>query len=138
MPTLNSNQGYSLQAQSIFIKYAFLPNDNSNINLYQQIINYPPFVVYIPNVWAEGFQQNYRILENKSGCNEIAVGIKKTFQNYHHYTVMCRGSLESCRKLEAMLTPFINPDIDNKVPFSEMKNRKNRAMQNVLQNLFPS
>uniref|UniRef100_A0AC35FR66 RNA-dependent RNA polymerase n=1 Tax=Panagrolaimus sp. PS1159 TaxID=55785 RepID=A0AC35FR66_9BILA len=136
LPTLNRNQNYSLQIQSVFIKYAFLPNDKSNINLFQQIINYPPFVVYIPNIWAEGFQQNYHVLKTQSGCKEIAVGIKKTFQNCHHFVVMCRGTLESCRKLEALLTPFIEPDFNNKITFTEMKKRKNEAMQKILQRLF--
>jgi hypothetical protein len=132
----NEEKKFYQKAQSSLIKHAFLPNDTKNINLFQQIINYPPFVVQIPNVWVHGFQQNFRILETKSGCKEIAIGVKKVFQNFHYYTIICRGTLEACQKLETLLTPFIEPDLDNTVTFDEMKKKKNQKMQEILENMF--
>ena len=72
----------------------------------------------------------------KTSCTDIAIRFRKNKDNYHHFTVCCRGTLEACQEHEDLLTPKLEYDSTMKVSFADMKEIKTQTMQNLLQNLF--
>jgi hypothetical protein len=112
-------------AQSALIKFAFLPSFNffkaepfENETIKQQCI-----VLYIPKSWELEFQQNYGKLKEISGCQDIAISIRRSFTEATKFSVMFRGTLESCQKLKSMLTPLIKVTLSH-----SLKNTKNHII----------
>ena len=123
-------------AQSLLIKHSFLPESSilSGIHLQKLIIDNPSFTIQIPKQWAEEFDEQHQKLLTMSGCQEISINPLKSVSEYKTFSVMCRGTLESCRKLEHLLTPVV--DNVNNLSMQQMKNRKKEIMNQMLENLF--
>uniref|UniRef100_A0A914R0I2 DUF7636 domain-containing protein n=1 Tax=Panagrolaimus davidi TaxID=227884 RepID=A0A914R0I2_9BILA len=98
------------------------------------ILSYPPFVISIPDYWSGDFSLNYDILKDASGCVDVAVRLRKNKGRFHYFTVACEGNLKSCLTLERLLTPYLK--YDQSISFSQMKQRKTKVMQNLLEKLF--
>uniref|UniRef100_A0A914PNJ1 DUF7636 domain-containing protein n=1 Tax=Panagrolaimus davidi TaxID=227884 RepID=A0A914PNJ1_9BILA len=126
----------SEKAHSTFIKLAFLPDNKilTGINLQNQIINYQSFVVAVPKFWSESFQNCKYILKEITECHEVAIGLRKTADEFDYFTIMCRGTLEACRKLQSFLTPSIEEDFN--ISIADMKVRKIQTMMDLLQDVF--
>uniref|UniRef100_A0AC35G7G6 RNA-dependent RNA polymerase n=1 Tax=Panagrolaimus sp. PS1159 TaxID=55785 RepID=A0AC35G7G6_9BILA len=120
------------KAHSNFIKLAFLPDNKilTGINTQNQIINYQSFVVAVPKFWSESFQNCKHILKAISECHEVAIGLRKTSDEFDYFTIMCRGTLEACRKLQSLLTPVIEEDFN--ISIADMKVRKIQTMVDLL------
>lgn len=55
---------------------------------------------------------------------------------FHQYTICCRGTLESCQKLEEMLTPTLDYDHHRVITLAKMKDIKTETMQRLLEDVF--
>uniref|UniRef100_A0AC35F275 Uncharacterized protein n=1 Tax=Panagrolaimus sp. PS1159 TaxID=55785 RepID=A0AC35F275_9BILA len=123
-------------AQSTLISYAFFPENKHfyGIKLHEQTITYPPFVISIPIFWSKKFEQKYKVLKKYYGVEQVVVEKRKILTHYIHYTVLCRGTLESCQKLESKLTPFI--EMHETKSMKETKSWKGKVMQNLLSRIF--
>uniref|UniRef100_A0A914YVU7 DUF7636 domain-containing protein n=1 Tax=Panagrolaimus superbus TaxID=310955 RepID=A0A914YVU7_9BILA len=100
------------------------------------IIPYPSFVVSIPHCYSAQFQEHYQKLKKDAGCIDIAIRLRKNTPLFYQYTICSRGTLESCQKLEEMLTPTLEYDEAGNLNFAEMKEVKSNAMKELLENVF--
>lgn len=69
-----------------------------------------------------------------SGCEELVIRYRKQAYDYSIYTIMSRGTLNSCKKLEAMLTPVVEANYT--ASMKDVKVFKTAAMKTLLQELF--
>uniref|UniRef100_A0A914QD39 RNA-dependent RNA polymerase n=1 Tax=Panagrolaimus davidi TaxID=227884 RepID=A0A914QD39_9BILA len=123
-------------AQSALIKLAFLPSFNffKEEPFGNEIIKQQCIVLNIPKSWEVEFQQKYGILKEISGCQNIAISIRKAFTEATKFSVMFRGTLESCQKLKSMLTPLIKETLGH-----SLKNTKNHIIDEsnkILMDIF--
>uniref|UniRef100_A0AC34EZG6 RNA-dependent RNA polymerase n=1 Tax=Panagrolaimus sp. ES5 TaxID=591445 RepID=A0AC34EZG6_9BILA len=121
-------------AYSTLISLAFSPESNIYENLNTRIINNLPFVISVPSYWSQLFQEQYKILEEESGCEEIDIHCIRERHAYHHFTIMSRGTLEACQDLEKMLTPVV--EANSECSMQDIKSQKWKAMQDLLQDIF--
>uniref|UniRef100_A0AC34GM87 Uncharacterized protein n=1 Tax=Panagrolaimus sp. ES5 TaxID=591445 RepID=A0AC34GM87_9BILA len=99
-------------------------------------IPYPSFVISVPQCYSVQFQENYQKLKKDSGCIDIAIRLRRNTNHFYQYTICSRGTLESCQKLEEILTPTLEYDEYGSVNFAEMKEMKSNTMKKLLEDVF--
>lgn len=101
----------------------------------EYIISYPSFVITVPDYYSQAFKENFKNLQEMCGLQDIAIRMKRNKGRYHHYTVACNGTMESCINVEEKLTPFIHFDASF-MTFKETRQRITRAMNEKLEEVF--
>uniref|UniRef100_A0AC34GHZ9 Uncharacterized protein n=1 Tax=Panagrolaimus sp. ES5 TaxID=591445 RepID=A0AC34GHZ9_9BILA len=131
------NQKELIATEALLIQLAFspVPSTFNEPFLNETIISYPSFVISVPSFYSEDFKSNFQRLKDICGVQDVAVRLRKTKGNFHHFTVACEGTLESCIKVEEKLTPYLPYEFSS-LSFMQMRRRKTRAMQDILEDVF--
>jgi hypothetical protein len=125
-------------AQATLIQLAFSPELPifSGTSLQKIIIPFPSFVISVPQMYSSQFQDSYQKLKRLTGCTDIAIRLRKAYSFFYQYTICCKGTLESCQKLEDILTPTLEYDHGRTMTLAEMKELKTKTMQKLLEKVF--
>uniref|UniRef100_A0A914Y1G9 RNA-directed RNA polymerase n=1 Tax=Panagrolaimus superbus TaxID=310955 RepID=A0A914Y1G9_9BILA len=123
-------------AQNTLIKLGFLPELNIfKENLFRrQLMEQQCIVINVPKNLVRKFERSYQILKGKSGCQDVAIGIRRTFPESVKFSVMFRGTIESCQNLKALLIPVIGIQLSHSM--KDTKKRIADKMNELLMEIF--